>query len=178
MNNSNEEKFIANIRERLDRSIEDLEPTLNSKLNSIRESALKRQSEASSSAQDEELLIDSMLTRLDDQPELPDDVSRRLDQMRMEAVRRANTAPAQESLLGFAQNWLRGLVGNAYSIPVSMIATACLTVTVVTLFYTSSDPLNEVTVDEELLLVASAEDLELYENLDFYLWLEETGFEN
>ena len=178
MNNSDEDKFIADIRERLDRSIEDLEPTLISKLDSIREGALKLQSKSASSEQDEELLIDSILTRLDDQPALPDDVSRRLDQMRTEAVRRANTTPAQESLFGFAQNWLRDLVGNAFSIPVGMIATACLTITVVTLFYTSSDPLNEFTVDEELLLVASAEDLELYENLDFYLWLEETGFEN
>jgi len=178
MNSLDEDKFVAHICERLDRSIEDLEPTLRSRLDSVRESALKLQPGASSFQEDEELLVDSILTRLDDQAELPEGISNRLNQIRMEAIQQANVAPAEETLLNAAQNWLSNLFSSNYSIPVSMIATACLTVTVVTLFYTSSVPLNELTVDEELLLVASADDLELYENLDFYLWLEETGFEN
>ena len=80
--------------------------------------------------------------------------------------------------IGFAITLIKEQFNNSFSLPVGMIATACLTVTVVTLFYTSSNPGSEFSVDDELLLIASADELELYENLDFYLWLEETGFEN
>jgi hypothetical protein len=48
-------------------------------------------------------------------------------------------------------------------------------VTVVSLFYVSSRPAGILSLEEEISLIASAEDIELYENLDFYLWLDENG---
>ena len=59
-----------------------------------------------------------------------------------------------------------------------MVATACVLVTVVSLVYVNGNSSGNLSLDDELVLVASADDLELYENLDFYLWLDENGFAN
>ncbi len=179
MNKLEEEKFVAHICDYLDRSIEDMEPALMARLDSARTDALNKAiADKLASNDDEELLVDSILTRLEDQPELSPDIEQRLDAMRQQAVARLQTQPEKESLLAYSLDWIREQFNNSFSLPVGMIATACLTVTVVTLFYTSSNPGSEFSVDDELLLIASADELELYENLDFYLWLEETGFEN
>ena len=175
MNKLNDDQFVEKICSYLDRSLEDIDPAYSTRLDEIRSSAF---SQRPAIAQDDEVLLDSIVTRSEDQAPLSNDIEQRLNQMRREAVTRVNSDSKKHSLLSSAKNWIEDIFANCYSVPVSMVATACLTVTVVTLFYTSSDPANDFSVDEELMLVASAEDLELYENLDFYLWLEETGFEN
>jgi hypothetical protein len=54
-----------------------------------------------------------------------------------------------------------------------MLATACVVVTAISIFYVDSRPAGTVTLNEEIGLVATAEDIELYDNLEFYLWLAE-----
>jgi hypothetical protein len=46
-------------------------------------------------------------------------------------------------------------------------------VTAISIFYVDSRPAGTVTLNEEIGLVATAEDIELYDNLEFYLWLAE-----
>jgi len=64
------------------------------------------------------------------------------------------------------------------ALPAKMLATACLTVTIVSLFYTASRPAGTLPLEEEIALIASADDYELVENLDFYLWLADNGIPN
>jgi len=54
-----------------------------------------------------------------------------------------------------------------------MLATTCVMVTAISIFYVNSRPAGTLTLEEEISLVATAEDIELYENLEFYLWLAE-----
>jgi hypothetical protein len=49
-------------------------------------------------------------------------------------------------------------------------------VTAISIFYVNSRPTGTLTLEEEIDLVAAAEDIELYENLEFYLWLAENEF--
>ena len=67
---------------------------------------------------------------------------------------------------------------DRFSIPVRVFATTCVIVTVVSLLTVFPDSATPLSLDEEISLIASADDLELYENLDFYMWLAENGLPN
>jgi hypothetical protein len=54
-----------------------------------------------------------------------------------------------------------------------MAATACVIITVAVLFYNAPAPTDSPPLDPNIGLIASADELELYENLDFYVWLAE-----
>jgi len=58
-------------------------------------------------------------------------------------------------------------------LPAGGLVTACLLVTVVVLQWPDSARISPV--DSDILLFASADEIELYENLEFYLWLAENG---
>jgi len=180
MNKLSEEQLVAAICQRLDKSIAHLEPTLAVRLDAARESALSlnltQQSQVA--ADDDPLLIGGVLNTLDDNSELSPEIEHRLDQIRHQAMQRLSQQKSpgrvDQPILGWLKDF-REFLHNGVSYPLGMVATACLTVTVVSLFYLSS--IEETSVgagaEEEILLIASATEIELYENLDFYLWLEE-----
>jgi hypothetical protein len=180
MNKLSEEQLLAEIRLRLDRSIESLQADFAVQLDAARESAvsLSLAEQRQMPDNDDSLLLGGMLDSLDNSSELSPEIERRLDQIRHNAM--ARISERQESRTSRLS--ISGLVGsvqaflfNNVNYPLGMFATACLTVTVVSLFYISSltDPTAGIEAEEEILLLASADDIELYENLDFYLWLEE-----
>jgi hypothetical protein len=110
---------------------------------------------------DEELLNAAKST-LDDKFTLDDDVRRRLQQARCAAVRTA--AEALDKPSKTAPGWL---------IPAGGIA--ALTLVIAVSFYQiqtnqESSPIASV---EDMPLLTAPEDLELYEELDFYQWLAE-----
>ena len=76
------------------------------------------------------------------------------------------------------QSLVSRFFAGGFPVTASMVATACVLVTVVSLVYVNGNSSGNLSLDDELVLVASADDLELYENLDFYLWLDENGFAN
>ncbi len=86
-------------------------------------------------------------------------------------------AAAKNSLLSRIQQLFQSVFETNRAMT-SMAATACVMVTVVSFFYVSSRPTGILSLEEEIGLIASADDIELYENLDFYLWLEENGMPN
>ncbi len=168
-----EEQFIQSVCEVLERSLADVEQQMGSRLDAARMAALQRSSAADPSA-DETMLADSLLNSLEDQPQ-PDFVNKRLDAMRARAIGQLDAAPASTSRNSW-QAWLDRVFTGAFPLPASMLATACVLLTVVSLVYVNDGSRSNMSLDDELVLVASADDLELYENLDFYLWLDENGF--
>lgn len=180
MNKLSEEQLLAEIRLRLDRSIESLEPGFAARLDAARESAvsLSPAQHRQTSGNEDSLLIGSMLDSLDSSSELLPELENRLDQIRHQAMARLSERQESRGRRLSLSGWLeaaRDFLFNSVNYPLGMVATACLTVTVVSVFYISSltDSSMGVGAEEEILLLASADDIELYENLDFYLWLEE-----
>lgn len=170
-----DDKLTELIRQRLDRSALELDGEIVARLDAIRTQAMQRPV-ADTDSVDEELLVDTVLTGLEEQP-VPDFVSSRLDAMRAQAVDKY-TAPMAKPAKPQLQTWLQNWLGEKFALSASMVATACVLVTVVSLVYVREGSEGNLTLDDELTLIASAEDLELYENLDFYLWLDENGFAN
>ena len=64
------------------------------------------------------------------------------------------------------------------SVPVSAFATACVLVTVATLFFQFPEQPTGELAEADILLFASSDEIELYDNLEFYLWLAENGLPN
>jgi len=175
MNKLDEEQFLQEIRSRLDRSISDLDPSLSSRLDQIRGQALITPQHSVSI--DDEPLVDSVLNTLEDNEALPPPIEQRLDQIRNNAVARMGSENSQptQSIFARMRDTIKDRLRPGFPVPASMFATACVMVTAVSLFYVSSRPAGTLSLEEELTLIASADDIELYENLDFYLWLAENG---
>ncbi len=68
------------------------------------------------------------------------------------------------------KNWLL----NKQGIFVGGLATACVMVFAVMVLLKSPTPMQAVPVDD-IELISSSDDLELFEDLEFYEWLEEDG---
>lgn len=131
---------------------------------------------------------------LDDPERLGKGIQTRLDAIRHQAVAahaRSSHAQVVEqiSLFGRIRAYLATFSPDqlSFAAATGMIASSFVVVTAIALLYTGSMPnmapderansdtrlVDTLAVEEEIGLLASAEDLELYENLDFYLWLAE-----
>lgn len=172
MKDFDEAQFLENIRNKLDQQLLPLDSALSERLTQLRGQALQRlRSDTASEYKDDSLLIDGVVSRLDDLAEPSPEIQQRLDRMHKQAIAQAT---GNRQAAGFWDQF-RELFSAQNRLGLNMVATACLTVAVVSVFYVSNNPNEAFGTDPELTLVASADDLELYENLDFYLWLEENG---
>ncbi len=81
----------------------------------------------------------------------------KIRQIRAQAIEKAGTRHV---------NWSGFLVGG--------LATACVMVFAVMILLKSPAPMQAVPVDD-FELISSSDNLELYEDLEFYEWLEEDG---
>lgn len=178
MNQLSEEEFIKEVCLRLDRSIASLDLNIESRLTAARVSALSLEPDLSGNDQqlEDDFLLEGVLNTLEENQSVSPEIEHKLDQIRHRAIAQLAEQETNPNPLAFLNDLLeRGkeFIYSSFNVPVGMIATACLTVTVVTLFYSNTNQDGFAPIDDESLLVASAEDFELYENLDFYLWLEE-----
>jgi len=107
-------------------------------------------------------LVGSIAQQLKESEVLPADIDRKLNQIRRAAI-------AQQTN---KQTWFARIQGaftsllSDLSATSAITATACLTLTIVALFYNGAGPGNNLPLDPEIGLIASADELELYENLD------------
>ncbi|MDD9959332.1 MAG: hypothetical protein OXU66_10355 [Gammaproteobacteria bacterium] len=175
MNRLDDDQFLKEIHMRLERSISDLDTSLSSRLDQIRQQALVTPQQNISI--DDEPLVGGVVNTLEDNEKLSPVLEQRLDQIRNNALTRMRSESSRhsQSIFGRLKNTFADRLRIGFPVPASMFASACVMATVVSLFYVSSRPAGTLSLEEELLLIASAEDIELYENLDFYLWLAENG---
>lgn len=165
--NKQDHDLVQAILHRLDQSVEELDPAVTEKLNQARLCAL----ELGHGAQNKNDLVANIQQQLQKSETLPSDIERKLNQMRRQAL--SQNAHSPDSLNEKLQTLYHSVFGSNYRLTATMAATACLTLTVATLFYNSSSPTGVLPLDPDIGLIASADELELYENLDFYLWLDE-----
>ncbi len=176
MSKMTDDQFIDEIRQRLDKSIAQLQPSVTQRLQDMRRQAMDPERVSNSDPQQELLL--NVQQKLDDSEALAPEIEARLDQIRQQAVTqlKSSATPVNDSLLNRVQELVEPLFANhKLAMPASVFATACVMVTVVSLFYVSSRPPGSLPLEDEISLIASADDIELYENLEFYLWLAENG---
>lgn len=167
MTSRNDDILIQAMVSRLDRSVDELDPAIAAKLNQARLGALK----ARHGVQNENNLVSNIQQQLQKSEALPADVNFKLNEIRRKAVSRNTSNPA--SVTNKLQTLYQAIFGANYRLTAGMAATACLTLTVSALFYNAPPATNTLPLDPEIGLIASADELELYENLDFYLWLAE-----
>lgn len=180
MNRSNEDIFVQAICAHLDASIESLDPALEARLHAMRQAAVSPLTHYAPDTANDALLL-HVRESFDAAPELAPAIKSRLDAARLQAV--AKMRQRDGSLFQiFGSRWRYGMASlldlSRLARPAGMMATACVMVTVVSLFYVSSRPAGTLALEEEIVLIASADDFELYENLEFYLWLAENGLPN
>jgi hypothetical protein len=165
-----DEEFISDVCSVLDRSLLHLEPAIQQRLDSARQQAQMQNNMG-------DALALTARQSLDRHSEIPPQVEARLDQIRQQALdRMPRSAEISErrSLIDMIGNWLPQ---RGWQLPAGMLATGFVLVTAISLLMPLSSN-TEMSLDQELALLATEDDIELYENLDFYLWLAENGFEN
>lgn len=166
-----DERFNARAAAALDSSIEELPPRIEARLDSMRSTALARVVGHDAFIRSAGVVLASEETA----EGLPPFVSARLDDIRAKALQRAARQLEQKSQV---TGWslLSGLLNPRMGIPAGAFASVCVLVTTLTLFTVRApDEVMPVAMNEEGLVLASADDLELYENLEFYQWLADNG---
>lgn len=174
MNTLEETIFIKEICQRLDASIAHLQPTITERLDNARQAALLAKSEAIQ--QDIESLASIVSRELNENATVPLEIEARLDQIRHRAITKLEEIESQkkESRSSALGSSLKSKFDSSNLLAsAGMLATACVLITAISIFYVSTRPAGSLTFEDEISLVASAEDIELYENLEFYLWLAE-----
>lgn len=171
MNRLDEKILIAEICSRLDASVAGLEPAIIARLENMRHTALDTDRSTSMLDIDANLALHVSQT-LDSDSDISPMISARLDDARRNAIAQMSSRQGEPS---YRERLAALLNSFLLARPASMFATACVLVTVVSLFYVTSRPAGSLPLEDEIGLIASAEDFELYENLDFYLWLAENG---
>ncbi len=170
------ERFAARVATMLDRSVEGLPPRIEARLDTMRSAALARLVEHDAFVQSAGMVLSDENAA----GGLPPAVAARLDDIRAQALQRAVRQLGQKpqarawSVLGSLLN--PSLLNPRLGIPAGAFASVCVLVTTITLFSVREpDVAMPVAMNEEGLVLASADDLELYENLEFYQWLADNG---
>lgn len=171
MNKLDEGVLVQEVCRHLDASIAHLPQPIEQFLTESRQAALLQNAHLGS-----EGLAQAVSRELDDNSALSPDIEARLDQIRHSAVARFEQLQEKttETSRFSLSAWIKTQFDSFnFAASAGMLATACVMVTAISIFYVNSRPAGTLTLEEEIGLVATAEDIELYENLEFYLWLAE-----
>lgn len=174
MNKLEEQVFVQEICRHLDASIAHLPQSIEQCLTESRQAALLQNAHLGSQGVD--ALAQTVSRELDNNNALPPNIKARLDQIRHSAVARYEHLQEQttETSRFSLYAWIKTQYDSfSFATSAGMLGTACVLLTAISIFYVNSRPAGTLTLEEEIGLVATAEDIELYENLEFYLWLAE-----
>ena len=175
-----DERFVLRVAAMLS-STEELPPHIEAQLDSMRCTALTRVPEHAAFVQSAEAVFST-----EEHAEgLPVAVRERLDGIRAQALQRAAmTLEARSSGLGLRvgsrtaalTQWSARLFNPSLTFPAGAFASVCVLIMTLAVFNVrDSENVVPLAMSEEGLVLASAEEIELYENLEFYQWLAENG---
>lgn len=170
--NNEEARFLAKVVQTLDSSLEHLPAGLESRLGSARQAALAQGPRPKS--EDSAATNGFAWVRESSEQQIPESVKLRLDGIRAEAMRKAlvesNAKPQDRGW-----RWTRW-APQGFAVPASAFASISMLVTTLAIF-NPSEPLETMPLvaAEDSLVLASEEEIELYENLEFYQWLADNG---
>ena len=176
MNSHDQEQLLKYIRDTLDRSVAQIDDDTQERLDNIRSEALIQQRITEPVNDSEESLLMAAQVGLDDSiTDLDAEVLAKLDQARKSALAQGEAAKPGAGI--WRQLAARFKLPQVTA-PVGAFATACVLVTVATLFYQfPNQPVSEL-ADADVILFASSDEIELYDNLEFYQWLADNGLPN
>lgn len=167
---SDDERFVSRAAEVLNASMGELSPGITTRLNSIRESAVASVEVGLMNS----LTLRSAIVGKPGDP-LPVEVTTRLDDLRARVMMRAEHQ-VRKNGHGALAGWRERLSGGYFGVPVGTFASLCVLVTTLAIFnLPTSEEALPAALAEDVVLLASADDIELYENLEFYQWLAENG---
>ena len=162
---SDDAKLVRKASSVLESSLDDNSLAIQHRLDSARHAAMLRVWQPSAAQ-------DTIAQTLNvSAQQLPEGVSDRLDAIRQQALMRANSRTEK------SRAWLDRIIPtSSFAVPASAFAFS--SVMVMALFLLPNQAQQEVmplVVAENDLVFVPGQELELYENLEFYQWLEETG---
>jgi len=160
----------------LDKSVTELDVAIKARLDESRQRALLIKQVSEPMDEGLERIVEASKVSLDDSSHiLTSEVSQRLDAIREQALTQPVKigTPDAKSFTEYVRRFFTNL---RLAVPVSGFATAFVLVVVVSLVYQNSGPTGSLFIDDDIVLFASADDIELYENLEFYQWLADNGF--
>jgi hypothetical protein len=176
MSNHDQDQLLKHIREALDQSVSAIDADTRFRLDDIRRQALQQQRVSEPVNDSEENLLMAARAGLDDSvADLDPDIVASLDRARKSALEQNDPS---ESAAGFRQTLAALFRLPPVTAPVGAFATACVLVTMVGLFYQLPLQGGSDLADADVLLFASGDEIELYGNLEFYLWLADNGLPN
>lgn len=168
-NSDAEARFLGTAKQTLDGSLAYLPTDIEARLNSARLVAMEQaRAPGSGYSAAEHGLADALESG---QTQLPESVRLRLDAIRGAAMQRANEAT--QASTGWRMRW----TARGFAVPASAFASICVLVTTLAILNLPAPPETmPLVVVENSLVLASAEEIELYENLEFYQWLVDNGW--
>ncbi|MCB1672337.1 MAG: DUF3619 family protein [Gammaproteobacteria bacterium] len=179
MNIDDHDKMLHHIRGLLDRDVDRLDSVTTQRLETIRNQALQRERVREPLNDSEENLLEAVRVALDDSvTNLDPALCRRLKQSRSAALEQHGEVESRNLLTNMVRGWNLLLARFATSLPGRTLATACILVAAITLFYRTPEQPGNSSPDGDVLLFASSDEIELYDNLEFYLWLADSGLPN
>ena len=114
----------------------------------------------------DEVLLKAAKSTLDDATtQLDDEVRQRLQQARQVAVRTANASPNSPSKPLIRPSWM--VTAGSFAVLVIVTSVVFINVT------TESEPTVPMASIDDVPIITAPEEMELYEELDFYQWLVE-----
>lgn len=179
MSNS-DKQFIKAVRDRLEQSLLNLSPELDSRLNQMRADALHSEFSKIQNKEATAMLADASGSLMDDPQVIGSEIEEKLNLIRKQAIAQleGNSATREALLPRLSARFVQLISIITSALPKPAFATACVLLSAVSLFYYIDSGVTDIPIDSAQELIASVEDIELYENLDFYLWLAENDFPN
>jgi hypothetical protein len=176
MSNHDQDQLLKRIRQALDQSVTAIDADTQFRLDHIRRQALQHQRVSEPVNDSEENLLMAARAGLDDSiANLDPDILASLDRARRSAL---NQHDPSEPSAGFWQKLAARFRLPPITAPVGAFATAFALVTMVGLFYQLPQQSASDLADSDVLLFASGDEIELYGDLEFYLWLADNGLPN
>ena len=169
--NGDEARFLAKVMHTLDGSLTQLPNGIEGRLDSARHAVLLQSREWASEGEASSERFSAALELSEQQ--IPESVRLRLDAIREGAMQRASAAQHKSNgHFGWWKRW----TSQGFVVPASAFASICMLVTTLAIF-NMSEPAETMplVVAENSLVLASEEEIELYDNLEFYQWLADNG---
>ena len=165
---SEEARFLRKVVQTLDSSLTHLPLGIEGRLDSVRHAVMLQAKEPSSESSAADMRFVAVIES--SEPQIPESVRIRLDAIRAGAMQRASAAQQEKA------SWWSRWLPQGSALPVSAFASICMLVTTLAIFNLSGTPETmPLVVAENSLVLASEEEIELYENLEFYQWLADNG---
>jgi len=174
MMQTDDKDLLKQIQDSLDSSASNLDKDVLARLDSIREQAISGAFRKSAAMQTDSMIQAARLSLDDSTTNIDSKILQQLNQIRQHAL----SGYSANKPVGMLQKLLSMITDSRLLLPTGAFATACIFVIALSVTYLGPDSMDSMAIEDELLLLASATELELYENLDFYLWLADNGMPN